>query len=267
MSTIDPYEVLGVKRSSTLDEIKSAYRKKALKLHPDRNPNDPSAEESFKRVSLAYSLIGDLDSRKSYDESERIRQSEKSAPFNGFNDVFTSRHGFQNNTTWEDLFGSVAGAGRKPYVIKAKIDVTLKDLFDCARKRFVMDGNSIDFRLPPGIRPGMVVSVPLSNGQELQATISLIPESRYQLQGDDIYTSVRVPVTTALEGGEVTVRTLGSNVKLKVPEMTNSHRKLRVKNYGLPKSDGTSGSMLCEVRIVFDDLTPDRKESLKSYFK
>lgn len=267
MSTIDPYSVLGVSRSATLEEIKSAYRKKALKHHPDRNQDDPDAEETFKKISLAYSMIGDQDSKRSFDSTREAEAHRANFQSRGFSDIFSGHAGFGGNTSWEDLFGSVAGRSRQPFSIKARVGVTLLDLVNLSEKRFVLDGNAVSFRIPPGARDGMTIVVPLRQNQELHATLILEPHRKFKVVEDDLHTSVIVPVKTALEGGEVSASTLGNDVKLKIPKMTNSHTKLRVRGHGLPKQDGTRGSIIYEVKLVFQGMSGTTKEQFSEYFK
>lgn len=266
MSTIDPYEVLGVSKSASQEEIKSTYRNKALKHHPDRNPGDAQAEELFKKINLAYSIIGDEESRRSFDEEQKQRKADKNFRTRGFNDIF-SGHGFTGNSTWEDLFGSVTGRTKKAFAIRAKVNATLQDLVTCAEKRFVLDGNSVSFRIPPGTRDGMTVVIPLSGNQELHASINVTPHPNFRIKGDDLHASVVVPVETALRGGEVTVVTLANPVKLKIPALTDSHTKLRVKNFGLPRDDGSVGSIIYEVKISFAGMSGAQKDNFSEYFK
>ena len=266
MSSIDPYEVLGVDRSASLEEIKSAYRKKALKYHPDRNTEDPQAEEAFKKISAAYSMIGDESSKRSFDEEEAHRQTRQNFHARGFNDIFTGAH-FGNNSSWEDLFGSVTGRARTPFTIRARVNATLHDLVNCAEKRFVLDGKSVEFRIPPGTRDGMTVVVPLTGNQELHATINVSSNPKFKVRGDDLHTTVTVPVDMALRGGEIAVTTLNKPVKLRIPKLTNSHTKLRVKNYGLPRADGSAGSIIYEVKLSFAGVTESMVNDFSEYFK
>ena len=269
MSKIDPYVMLGVKKSASLEEIKSAYRKKALKYHPDRNPGDPQAEELFKSVSTAYSMIGSKDAKEEYDRSRAPRRPSRNPP--GFNDIFRNvnvnfgNHSNNAHGTWDDLFGSFQSTHRKPFVIKARVDVTLEDLVRCTQKTFMMDGNSVSFNIPKGARDGMNIIVPMSNSQELHATISVIDHPFFTISGDDLRCVIPVPVSVAVAGGEVTAVTLDSDVRLKIPKFTDSHQKLRIKNYGLPKADGTRGSIIYELRMTFDMMSEDEKARLESY--
>ena len=262
MSSVDPYIMLGVSKTATQDEIKSAYRKKALKYHPDRNPDDPSAEELFKSVSTAYSIIGDEQSRREYDDSKRPRK-----PPSGFGDIFKGSNvdwgHHNNNSTWEDLFGSFKSGHNRPFAIKARVDITLEELVKGAQKTFVMDGSSMSFSIPRGARHGMTVVVPMRSNQELHATLNVVEHPFFTVTGDDLRCVIAVPINIAISGGEVSAQTLENNVKLKINKFTDSHKKLRVRNYGLFKPDGTRGSIIYELKLVFGAMSADELQRLE----
>lgn len=263
MADINPYVVLGVPPTASQEEIKSAYRKKALKDHPDRNDGNPEAEARFKETSAAYTMIGDPDSRAKYDEASRARGP--TFRRGGFNEVFRgSGFDFSSQGSWDDLFGSAVH--RKPFSIRARVDVTLLDLTMMSEKRFILDGNSVNFRLPAGARHDMTVVVPLKSNQELHAKINLVPDSRFKLVGDDLHSVVDVPVSVAAKGGEVLADTLEGKIKLKISEFTNSHKRMRVRNKGLLKPDGTRGSLIYEIKLVFDPASQCKSDHLNGYF-
>jgi len=236
---MDPYSTLGIPRESTQEEIKKAYRRLAMEFHPDRN-DKPEAEEQFKRVSEAYSMIGTEENRKEY----HAAQSRPRHSGNPFDDFFRS-----SGQSWEDIFGSPSRRARPPYVIRAQIEVSLEELASETVRTFTLDGQTIDFRVPKGIRPNETVAIKLRQGQELHLSVSVSKHQIFDLRGDDLYGKVIVPVETAIKGGEVRVPTLDGNINLVIPPRTNSHSKLRVRASGLPKRSGGSGSIIYEVVI------------------
>ena len=263
MANVDPYSLLGVSRTASQEEIKSAYRKKALENHPDRNEGDSHAEARFKEISAAYTMIGDPSARREYDESSRpVRPNH---PHRGFSDIFRgSGFDFSNQASWDDLFGSAVQ--RKPFSIRARVDVTLLDLTRISEKRFVLDGKSVEFRLPAGVRHDMTITVPLKSNQELHAKINVLQDDRFKVTGDDLHSVIDVPVAIAARGGEILADTLEGKIKLKVSEFTSSHKKMRVRQRGLMKPDGTRGSLIYEVRLVFDAGSRDKEDYLNDYF-
>ena len=273
MHNLDPYAVLEVSRAATQEEIKSAYRKKALKYHPDRNQDDRTAEEKFKNVSSAYSMIGDPESRESYDQS-KIPHRPRQRPQN-FEDVFRganfnfsqSSRSDSGQASWDDLFGSFRAQSRRPYTIKARVDVSLEDLVHGNKKSFMLDGSSVTFSVPRAARDGMTVVVPMrKNSQELHASINISKHPIFAVDGDDLKCRINVPALTAIAGGELEAVTLENVVRLKISPFTGSHKKLRVKNYGLYRDDGTRGSIIYELVITFDELSEQERKSLLNYF-
>jgi curved DNA-binding protein len=250
---MDPYSTLGVPKSASCDEIKKAYRKLALELHPDRN-EDPDATERFKRVSEAYSLIGDPESRQQYEaQLRRPRAAPRPPPHNpGFDDFFRT-HGAAGS--WDDMFGSFRQT--RPYVIKVKIDFTLEELKNRSRKTYSIDGQNVDFVPPLGFRPGQVLNIRLGSGQELHATVNVLPHNDFKLRGDDLHARLDVPVEIALKGGEVQAKTLDGTVNLKIPPRTSSHSKLRARSVGLPLKDGGAGSIIYEIRVNMKKISPE----------
>ena len=238
---MDPYSVLGVTKSASQDEIKKAYRRLAMEYHPDRN-SDSDAEEKFKRASEAYSLIGTPEARSAYEQS-------RASSRNPFDDFFSSYSSSDSPHSWEDLFGAFRKTRQTPFVIRASLPVTLEEIAQGARKVFELDGQRIDFRVPPSARPGRVLTVNLQGGQQLQLNIEVLSHKMFSLAGDDLLSSVTVPVDIALKGGEVKVPTLDSSILLRVPPGTDSHQKLRAKNVGLPLTTGGRSSIIYEVKI------------------
>ena len=269
MSSKSPYEVLGVPKTATQDEIKRAFRKIALKYHPDRTADNPQAEEIFKAASSAYDQIGDEQSRREFDSTSqqqnfgRARKHHNRGGGFGFNDIFRNINinigG--NNQSWEDLFGSVNSQNRAPFAIRARMDVTLEDICSLAEKTFEMDGQSVTFRIPPGLRDGMTFVVNLKSSQELHITAAIIPHPVFKVAGDDLHAQVTVPLKTALIGGDVEVPTPGGSIRLKISPLTDSHSRLRARGRGLPNQDGTRGSLIYELKIDVSGVTDSQRAS------
>jgi curved DNA-binding protein len=242
---MDPYAVLGVQKSASQDEIKKSYRKLALKYHPDRN-TAPEASEQFKKVSEAYSMIGDPQARKDYElKSGNPRSRDFEEFFRG------SQWG-----SWDEMFGTRYQKTR-PYIIKVKIDFSLEELNSMPMKSFHLDGQRIDFRVPRGVRPGEIFNVELGGGQELHITAGVLKNKLFELKGDDLHTQVSVPIDIALKGGELKVPTLSGTISLKIPARTSSHTKLRVKSSGLPLKIAGFGSIIYEVRLDLKKISPE----------
>lgn len=236
----DPYTTLGVSSSATQADIKKAYRRLAMDNHPDRN-SSPNAEDTFKRISEAYSILGNESSRKKYDDGLHRPRSGFTDPFGGFN---------PSHPTWDEMFGARSSwFNSRPSVIKAHLDVTLEDISRSVRRSFILDGQNIEFQLPPTSRHNEVIVIRLPNSQELHIVVRIVPHNIFTLKGDDLYCTIDIPVGIAILGGQVTVPTINGTISLKVPPGTASHTKLRVRHSGLRlKSSGLS-STIYEVKI------------------
>ena len=238
---MDPYSILGVSKTASQEEIKKAYRRLAMEFHPDRN-DDPAAEERFKQVSEAYSAIGTPEARRQHDSlSERTFHSQ-----NPFDDFF--RH---HGNSWEDLFGSFRNTQRRapPIAVRARISLSLEEMYHGARKSFRLDGQKVDFKIPPEIRPGQELRISLENGQQLHLFVDLAPHPIFSVVGDDLHAQVVVPVDIAINGGEVQVPTVESTIMLRIPAGTNSHSKLRAKSVGLHLPAGGRSSIVYEIKL------------------
>ncbi len=260
---MDPYTTLGVSKSASQDEIKKAYRRLALEFHPDRN-SSPEAAEKFKRINEAYSVVGNPESRSEYEESSS--RSARSSPFsnsNPFDDFFT-RRGTPPGFSWGDLFGGAGATNSRSFIVRARMDLTLEEIYHGAKKSFSIDGQQVDFRVPKTVRPGGTLRVQLQNGQELHLQIGLIPHQIFTLRGDDLYSIVEISPEIAIKGGHVIVETLDSPINLRVPPQTSSHQKLRLKNVGLPVSQDEKSSIIYEVKINTSIMSESLKEWARS---
>ncbi len=250
---MDPYSILGVSRTASQEEIKKAYRRLAMEFHPDRNES-PDAEEEFKKVSEAHSLIGTPSARERYEASQRA------AP-HSFDDFFT---GGNPGASWDDLFGAFRSSRySRPFVIKSHIVLTLEEIYNGSMKTFSLDNQVVSFPVPKTTRPGEVLRVKMESSQELHMTVSMAQHPIFTLSGDDLHTVIDVPVRTALIGGIVKAPTLGSNINLTIPPNTCSHSKLRARNSGLHTSRMSRGSIVYEVKINTKNVSPSLTEFLK----
>lgn len=250
---MDPYEVLGVPKSATQQDIKKAYRRAALENHPDRNQS-PDAESKFKAASEAYAKIGTPEQRAEYHEglkSDFFSSRQRSYSSSDFENIWNN---FGDRGSWDELFGS--RRQHRPYIIRAALDLTLEEICHGPHKTFMLDGRSVDFRVPKGVRPGETLRVKLDAQQELHIQVGLAPHPMFTLRGDDLHAQVSVPIETALKGGEVIVPTLSGNLNLKIPPRTSSHSKLRVRSAGIPFRSGGAGSIIYEVKLDLKKISP-----------
>jgi curved DNA-binding protein len=270
----DYYKILGVNRNASKDEIKRAYRKLALKTHPDRNPGDAKAEEKFKEINEAYQVLNDPEKRARYDQlGESYTQWQQGgAPAGGFRweDWFTpnpSSNAHVGVGGFEDILGSefseffrrifggmpdMGGAstrrgstrrGGQVQIPSFQQDVTisLTEAFTGTTRRMDIDGHRIEVKIPAGAKTGTKVrianAVPTGTGQkgDLYLVIHIAADPRFEVKGNDLHTNVTIDLFTAVLGGEVTLQTLSGKVVLTIPAGIQPGQNIRLAGRGLPR--------------------------------
>jgi curved DNA-binding protein len=307
MAETDYYQILGVSRDATQEEIKKAYRKLALKYHPDKAKGDKKqAEEKFKQISEAYAVLSSPEKRKDYDQygSQTFHQKfSRDDIFKGFDvsdlfDVGTSEGIFSRlfggagggrggrGRTRVYQFGGQEGFGAPPPMkgqdLQVEMPITLHEMAFGADKvvGFNHEGRveKISVKIPPGTLPGKKLRLsgkgnPGPRGGppgDLYVKLLEVEHPVFKREGGDLYVDRRIKVSEAALGTKVTVPTLdGKTMSLKVPPGTQSQTKMRLKNYGLPSANGkTRGDQF--VRIIVEtpaNLTKKQKVLLEELAK
>ncbi len=251
---MNAYETLGLESTASDDEIKKAYRKMALKYHPDRN-QDPQAESKFKEVSEAYSILGDPQKKAMLDASLHMGNAGRRYQRDPIFDHFF-RNGGLHNAGWEDLFGSPwsqPGAQRRTATLS--VELSLEEAYQGVKRVVNIDDNSIDIHIPPGVRSGETLHARVDHNLEIHISVKIRPHPTFQRKGNDLHARLDIPLIMAIEGGEMLVPTVsGENINLRIPACLNSHAKLRVKGAGMRNSSGDAGHAYFEVRIVVPEL-------------
>lgn len=269
----DYYKSLGVERKASDEEIKRAYRKLAMKYHPDRNPNDPKAEEKFKEINEAYQVLSDPEKRSRYDQlgaSYNQWQQRGGAP-GGFRweDWYSTQGGAGQQVGYDDLndlfggsfseffrriFGGMdygaatrqrpgAGASRAPQApqYSQEVTISLTEAYAGATRRLDINGNQKEVKIPAGARTGTKVRisglVPVAGGgqkADLYLVIKVADDPRFERRGNDLYTDFTVDLYTAVLGGEVTIPTLAGSVVLTIPTGTQPGQSIRLAGKGMP---------------------------------
>ena len=287
MAERDYYEVLGVNRNASPEEIKRAYRKVALKYHPDKNPGDKAAEEKFKEASNAYDVLSDPEKRKIYDV--RGHAGVHNAGFQGytnFEDIFTNfgdifgREVFGN---FGDVFGDVFsrdnptgyGTQHRRGNLRTKLTIPFEESILGAEKRIQVNDRTLTIKIPPGIKDGQ--SLRLAGQGEMAAggqrgslivKIAVQPHPNFKRENLDLVTQATVPFTTAALGGKVRIPTLQGHIDLKIPAGTQPDQQLRVRAAGVVDPSKRKGDLRVQIKIEIPrSLTRKQKELLKDLDK
>ncbi len=281
----DYYEILGVKRNATEEDIKKAYRKLAVKYHPDKNPGNKAAEEKFKEASNAYSVLSDPDKRKVYDV--RGHAGVQGMGFEGFtnmDDIFANFNDIFGRGAYGgfgDAFGDVFGQQRRSTRIyrgrdhRINLAIPFADSVLGAQKEISVQGKSITLKIPPGIKDGQTLrvrghgeSIGAGAAGDLLVKISVQSHPTISRDGLDLVTDAKVPMTTAALGGTVRVNTLTGNVDLKIPSGAQPGQQLRIRGQGIVDPSGRNGDL--RVRLVVEipkSLSRKQKDLLKQLAK
>ena len=266
----DYYEILGVDRGATPEEIKKAYRKLAVRYHPDKNPGDKTAEEQFKEASNAYSVLSDPEKRRVYDI--RGHAGVHGMGFEGYrtmDDVFKHLNlddifgrGFGGFGRFDDAFGDVFGQRRargpaRGRDIRMNLNIAFADAVLGSKKEVNVQGKRINLTVPPGIQDGQTLRISgqgevLNTGSsgDLLVTVSVQSHPTLTREGADLLTDVKISMTTAALGGSVRVQTLTDEVDLKVPAGAQPGQQLRLRGHGAPNAYGRKGDL--RVRLVIE---------------
>jgi curved DNA-binding protein len=305
----DYYAVLGINKNASSEEIKKAFRKLAVKYHPDRNPGDKSAEERFKEISEANEVLSDPEKRQKYDQfGQYWRQGSQSAGYPGagvdvggfdfsqygnFEDFINEllgrfatpgatgtsyrtstggrTGGFSDYSNFNDF---AAGFGSAPQSTsqldrEAVLRLNLSEAYRGVQKRISIGTETIDIRIPAGVKTGSRLKVKgkgQSNPQsqqrgDLYLKIELDAHPFYQFEGDNLVCEVPITPDEAVLGSSIEVPTPDGLVTMKIPSGIRSGQSLRLRGKGWPNSQGAKSDQL--VRILIDtpkDISQVEKE-------
>lgn len=300
MAYIDYYNILGINKDATQDEIKKAYRKLARKYHPDLNPNDPTAKEKFQEINEANEVLSDPEKRKKYDaygenwkhadEFEEQRKAYEEAQRQGnasgrqtywySTDGTHFSHGGANDSGFsdffEELFGHYSG-GSKHYSyrgndLQAELQLSLQEAAVTHKQVFSINGENIRITVPAGVENGQVIKLKGHGGKgangapngDLYITFVIPDDPVFKRKGSDLYTNVDIDLYTAVLGGDITVNTLNGQVKLKVLAGTQNNTTVRLKGKGFPvyKNEGEYGDLMVTYHVIIPTNLTEQQKNL-----
>lgn len=281
----DYYEVLGIPRDASQDDVRRAYRKLARRYHPDLN-QESDAEERFKEVSEAYEVLSDPEKRERYDSLGSGWRPGEAPGGADFEDLFGQR-GFGGGDVrvefgdggfsefFERLFGDrAASASTGPLRGRdheAELELSLEEALSGGRRRLSLDdGRSFEVNIPAGVRDGQRIRIAGQGAGgrdggppgDLYLRVRLRPHPRFRREGDDLYLDLPVSPWEAALGATVPVQTLTGTAQVRVPAGSSSGRRLRLRSRGLPKQGRARGDLYASVQIAVPKQLSDEEGEL-----
>ncbi len=265
------YTILGVSKTATPEEIKLAYRKTARKYHPDLNPGDKNAEEKFKDLNEANEVLSDPEKRQKYDrfgqhwnqpnytEAPTPRQSSRGSNVENDFDQYGDFDSFINDLLGRQRSSSTGYRSQAPAPdTEAAIALTFSEAFHGVLKHLLLDGETINVRIPAGATTGIRIRIkgkghpsPFSQQRgDLYLTIELLPHSFFRFEGENLVCDIPIRPDEAVLGAEINVPTPDGSVSMKVPKGIKSGQSLRLRGKGWTLPKGGRGDLFAKLQIA-----------------
>jgi curved DNA-binding protein len=293
----DYYNILGVARNASSEEIRKAYRKMAMQYHPDHNQGDKQAEERFKEINEAYQVLNDPQKRAHYDRlgsaysgwQQRGGQGgfdwgrwTGGAPagtrveYGDLNDLFGGEGGM-----FSEFFRTIFGGGmgtagaqtsRAAPAYQQQVEISLEDAFHGRTMELQSGGKRKQVRIPPGVRTGSKVRVAGAgpNGMDLYLIVQVQEHPTFERKGNDLHTTAKVGAFVAILGGEAEVETMIGKVKLTIPSGTQPEQIFRLAGRGMPqlKNNEARGDLFVRLKVEIPRyLSSEQRELLEEASK
>ncbi len=296
MAKKDYYEVLGVSKNASDDEIKKAYRKLAVKYHPDKNPGNKEAEAKFKEINEAHDVLSDKQKRARYDQFGHAGVGGASGnPFGGAGNPFGQGGAFNFNgqtfnfdfgggaSPFDDILGSIFGFGtggarrpRRGDDYQTNVSLTFEEAIFGATKKVNVDGKDLKVKIPAGIDDGMSIRLngkggpaPEDGGErgDLYVRVRVKPHKHLTREGVIILSEEHISMVDAALGCEIDVETVDGTVTMKVPAGTQSGTPFKLSGHGVPfRADGDRGPHIVTIIVETPkNLSRKQKELLQEF--
>lgn len=289
MEYTDYYQILGVDKKASQEEIKKAYRKLAKKYHPDKNPGNKEAENKFKQINEANEVLCDPEKRKKYDQLganwDRFGQEGPYSggnPFGGFgnqsgqaffsgdlNDLFGSGSG---SSGFSDFFETFFGRGERSgrfgkgpdsgrlmgQDFETEMEITLEEAYRGTSRIIQLEREKIRITTKPGAYDGQVLRIKGKGGKgnnnnngDLLVKIKVTPHHIFERNGHDLKIIKHINLFDAVLGGHVIINTLDGKIKMNIPPSAQNNKTLRIKGKGMPVygNTGQFGDLLVQLQI------------------
>lgn len=291
----DYYEVLGVSKNASDDEIKKAYRKLAIKYHPDRNPGDKEAEAKFKEINEAHEVLSDKQKRARYDQFGHagVGGAGGAGGFGGFDgNPFAKAGGFNyngqtfnfefgNGGVFDDIIGNIFGFGnarrpRRGADYQVAVTITFEEAVFGTTKSIDHEGKTLKVKIPAGIDDGMSIRIKGKGGPapeggtepgDLYVRVRVKPHKTLVREGMIILSEQKIDMVDAALGCEVEVTTVDGPVTMKVPAGTQSGTPFKLSGHGVPfRADGDRGPHIVTILVETPkNLSKKQKELLEEF--
>jgi curved DNA-binding protein len=303
----DYYKILGVNRNASAEEIKQAYRKLAMKYHPDRNPGNKEAEDKFKDINEANEVLSDSKKRTRYDQlgesyqqwqqrggsasdfrwedwfAQAPRGGRTRVEVNDFGDIFGGGGGFSD--FFSAIFAGMQGypgsgrttttrrsaASQPTRALEQPVKISLLEAFEGTARILQFNNKKIEVKIPAGSKTGTKVRVSGvgPNRSDIYLVVEVDTHPGFERKGDDLYTEANVDLYTAVLGGQVKVATLKGDVMLSIPAETQAGKTFRLTGRGMPllKKPNQFGDLYAKVKIMIPTHISDEEKKLFEQLK
>ena len=288
MAFVDYYKVLGIDKNAAEKEIKNAYRKLARKYHPDVNPNDKDAHAKFQEINEANEVLSDTVKRKKYDEygkdwkhADQFEQakSNRGQQYASSGESFSGGSGERDfSDFFSSMFGGGSGSSGRQQVkyrgqdFNAELHLNLRDAYTSHQQTLTVNGKNIRITIPAGIENDQTIKIKGHGGQgqnqgqngDLYINFKIANDPDFKREGNNLYTTSKIELYTAVLGGETTINTLSGKVKLKVSAGTQNGAKVKLKGKGFPvyKRDGEFGDLYVNYQVMIPATLTEQQEEL-----
>ena len=292
MAKRDYYEVLGVSKNASDDEIKKAYRKLAVKYHPDKNPGDKEAEAKFKEINEAHDVLSDKQKRARYDQFGHagVGGASGGGGYGGFSgNPFGGFGGQSFNFDFgggglDDILGSLFGFGaagsrrpRRGADYQTSVTLTFEEAIFGTTKSVTVDGASLKVKIPAGIDDGMSIRLRGKGGPapeggseagDLYVKVRVKPHKSLTREGAIILSEEKIDMVDAALGCEIDVETVDGKITMKVPAGTQSGTPFKLSGHGVPfRADGDRGPHIVTVIVETPKNLSKKQKELLTEFK